>query len=106
MTDVLGDLGRAVFGDPDAVGLQGRVPSYEELHAEAQAILVPATYPAGLTVQLLQSLNKHFGLTHRCGLIGTASMRSIRVVQGFSPRFPVAVPPTEGAPLPAIRRPV
>jgi hypothetical protein len=67
MADVLGDLSRAVFGDPNTEGLQSRVGSYEELHAEAQSILVPPVYPAGLTVQLLQSLNKNFGITHRCG---------------------------------------
>jgi len=46
-------------------GLQPKVPTYEELHGQAQNILVPLALPNGLQINVLQPLNKTFALTHR-----------------------------------------
>lgn len=66
MAGILSSVSTFLFGDGTAEGLQGRVSTYEELHAEVQGILIPATLPRGVSVRLLQPLNKNFALTHRC----------------------------------------
>jgi hypothetical protein len=56
----------AVLGDPSYEGLQAAVPTYEELHADVQSILIPHTLPRGASIRLLRPLNKNFALTTRC----------------------------------------
>jgi len=53
------------IGDPSLEGLQSKVPSYEELHAEVQSILVPAGVPVGIQVNVVQPLNSNFAISHR-----------------------------------------
>ena len=65
MADFLARLSDAVLGDPTLLGMQPRVPSYEDSHAEVQSILLPPQVPKGLSVQALQPLNKNLALTHR-----------------------------------------
>lgn len=59
-------ISRALLGDPLEAALAPRVTSYEEVHADAQSILLPPMCPKGVTVHLLQSLNKSFALIHKC----------------------------------------
>jgi hypothetical protein len=61
----LAGVASAVLGDPSYEGLQAAVPTYEELHADVQAILIPNTLPRGVSVRLLRPLNKNFALTTR-----------------------------------------
>lgn len=57
-----------VLGDPLNANLVPEPVSYEEVHNEVQSILLPPTYPKGLTVHVNQSLNSHFALTHKVAL--------------------------------------
>lgn len=77
MAHVFSDAVRSILGDPSLEGLTARVGSYEELHSEAQAILVPPLNSPGLTLALLQSVNKHFGITHRCGITCSAALTNM-----------------------------
>lgn len=58
-------LTTAVLGDPVDAGLQPKPTSYEEVHADVQSILLPSMYANGVSVHLLQPLNKHFALQHK-----------------------------------------
>ena len=89
MAGWLASVGDFLFGDPSAEGLQGRVSTYEELHAEVQGILIPAMLPRGVSVRLLQPLNKNFALTHRC--VGAARLVIAGAVRcGFTAVVPAA----------------
>ena len=59
------NLKRDVLGDPVEAALAPRATSYEEVHGDVQGILIPPTFPKGITVHLTQSLNKHFALQHK-----------------------------------------
>jgi hypothetical protein len=59
-------LSALILGNPYDDGLQRPVQSYEEVHSDAQSILLPNTFPPGLTVHYLQAMSKHFALQHRC----------------------------------------
>jgi hypothetical protein len=65
----MGSLLRAVssllLGDDLDIGLQPRPSTYEDVHGEVQAILIPPTLPKGVSVYVLQSLNKSFALQHK-----------------------------------------
>ncbi len=58
----------AILGDSISAALAPRVVSYEDVHADAQSVLLPPEYASGLTVHVLQSLNKRFALFHKVGL--------------------------------------
>jgi hypothetical protein len=51
---------------PDVGGAADRrVSSYEDVHADVQSILLPPTYPKGVGLFVLQSLNKNFAVQHK-----------------------------------------
>ncbi len=56
-------LHTAIFGDP--LDLATRPVAYEALHNEVQNVLIPPTYPKGINVHMLQSINQGFALQHR-----------------------------------------
>ncbi len=62
---MLSYFSRALLGDPLEAALAPDVTSYESVHADAQEILLPPMAPKGVTVNLLQSLNKNFALIHK-----------------------------------------
>jgi hypothetical protein len=39
--------------------------SYEDVHAQAQSVLLPPAYPKGVSVYALKSVNKNFALQYR-----------------------------------------
>lgn len=55
-----------MLGDSVEAALQGSPTSYEDVHATVQSILLPPMLPKGITIHLLQSVNKQFALQHRC----------------------------------------
>lgn len=54
-----------VFGRPELQVRTHDVPSYEELHAEVQSILVPAEIPAGIQVNAVQDVAKNVAVSAR-----------------------------------------
>lgn len=54
-----------VFGRPELQVQTHNVPSYEELHAEVQSILVPAEIPAGIQVNAVQDVTKNVAVSAR-----------------------------------------
>lgn len=54
-----------LFGDPSLEGLQERIGTYEEMHAEIQKILVPVAVPAGIQINATQPLNRNFAISSR-----------------------------------------
>lgn len=53
---------------PDAIDTDtniGRITSYEDVHNDVQSILIPPTVPKGISVHILQSLNKSFAVQHK-----------------------------------------
>src|SRR4051812_35970612 len=66
MSRILDALSNFVFGDQLSLGEPPRVTSYEAVHSEAQSILVPAMYPRGLFVSVLQPTSKRTALTATC----------------------------------------
>lgn len=62
-------IANAIFGDPALEGLQQHVTSYEDVHAEVQSILIPTIARQGITVRVLQPLNKKFALSHRLAVV-------------------------------------
>ena len=49
-------------------GSDARPQSYEESHADAQAVMLPPTLPKGLNVSVTQGLTRALALTHRARL--------------------------------------
>ncbi len=60
MSSILGFLFPDFGGAADR-----RVTSYEDVHADVQSILLPPTYPKGVGLYILQSLNKSFAVQHK-----------------------------------------
>lgn len=66
----------AILGDPLDVGLMPKPISYEDVHSEIQSILIPPVVPKGISVHLMQPLNKRFALQHKVGLVPGDLMRT------------------------------
>ena len=58
-----------LLGDPNEANLQAPVTSYEDMHNAAQSILLPPTYPRGLSFHLLQPLARGLALQHKVSLM-------------------------------------
>jgi hypothetical protein len=63
---MLSALLSSILGDSVSAQLAPPVPSYEELHAVAQSVLLPPDYSDGVAVHVLQAVNKKFALFHKC----------------------------------------
>jgi len=62
---MLSFLARAVLGDPVEAALAPPLTSYEDVHADAQSILLPPMCAKGVSLSVLQPLNKRFALVHK-----------------------------------------
>lgn len=61
----IGSVKDAILGDPLDVGLMPKPISYEDVHAEIQSILIPPVVAKGISLHLMQPLNKRFALQHK-----------------------------------------
>lgn len=65
MATWLGRVSNWLLGDPSLEGLQEKIGTYEDLHADVQKILVPTVVPAGVQINATQPLNKNFAVSYR-----------------------------------------
>ena len=59
-------LYRGVFGDPNEAGLLPPVQSYEDIHGVTQSILLPPTYPKGISFHLLHPMSRTLAIQQKC----------------------------------------
>ena len=59
-------LYRGVFGDPNEAGLLPPVQSYEDIHGVTQGILLPPTYPKGISFHLLHPMSRTLAIQQKC----------------------------------------